>query len=253
MKNFFKAHCALFFGIIAVVAVIGFSMTACDNGDSPTPVITTSSLPNGTVGEEYSQTLTATGDTPITWSKESGELPNGLTLSTAGVISGTPTTANTFNITVKAANAAGNDTKALAITITSAPIPVSIAAISGVTIPVRGKPPVTAITETAQYSGTVTWNNNPSTFAPNTVYTAVITLTVKSGYTLQGVTADFFTVAGAVQVNNSANTGVITAVFPVTGWEKVFEYRNSTMGSYFDLLDYCPYMVSSDITFNFDT
>jgi len=81
------------------------------------PTITTASLPNGTVGTAYNQTLTATGVTPITWSRENGSLPNGLTLSTAGVISGTPNTAGAYTFTVKATNAKGSITKALTITI----------------------------------------------------------------------------------------------------------------------------------------
>jgi hypothetical protein len=48
------------------------------------------------------------------------------------------------------------------------------------------------------------------------VYTATITLTAKTGYTLTGVTANFFTVAGATSVSNSADSGVVTAVFPAT-------------------------------------
>jgi len=32
MKNFFKAHIAYLIGIIALVAVVGFSMASCDNG-----------------------------------------------------------------------------------------------------------------------------------------------------------------------------------------------------------------------------
>jgi hypothetical protein len=79
------------------------------------PVITTNVLPNGVIGTAYNQTLTADGDAPITWSMESGNLPNGLTLSLTGAISGTPTTAGTFNFTVKAINSIGNDTKALSI------------------------------------------------------------------------------------------------------------------------------------------
>jgi hypothetical protein len=47
-------------------------------------------------------------------------LPDGLNLSTVGVISGTPTTAGTVNFTVKATNSKGSDTKALSITITKA-------------------------------------------------------------------------------------------------------------------------------------
>jgi formylglycine-generating enzyme required for sulfatase activity len=86
------------------------------SGGATAPAITTSSLPDGAVGTAYSQTLTATGSTPITWSIESGALPAGLTHN-AGVISGTPTTAGTSNFTVKATNAVGSVTKALAIVI----------------------------------------------------------------------------------------------------------------------------------------
>ena len=93
---------------------------------------------------------------------------------------------------------------------------VNIAAIPGVTVPVTGQTPVSAITATAQYTGTVVWSPAHSSFEASTAYTATITLTAKSGYTLTGVAADFFTVAGATSVSNAANTGVITAVFPAT-------------------------------------
>ena len=66
--------------------------------------LTTSSLPGGTVSTAYSATLTASGGTsPYTWSVVSGSLPAGLNLSTAGVISGTPTTTGTsaFSVQVK--------------------------------------------------------------------------------------------------------------------------------------------------------
>ena len=57
------------------------------------PVITTlSPLPAATVGQAYSQTLTAMGGSaPYTWGVISGTMPAGLTLSSAGVLSGTPT------------------------------------------------------------------------------------------------------------------------------------------------------------------
>jgi hypothetical protein len=74
---------------------------------------------------------------------------------------------------------------------------ISIAAIAGVTAPVPGAVPVTSITANDQYTGTVAWNGTPAAFAYSTEYTATMTLTAKSGYTLQGVGANFFTVAGA--------------------------------------------------------
>lgn len=89
-------------------------------------------------------------------------------------------------------------------------------AIGGVTAPVVGETPVTAITEGKQFTGAVTWSPKVSTFAASTVYTATITLTPKVGYKLDGVAANFFTVAGATSVSNGANSGVATAVFPAT-------------------------------------
>ena len=85
------------------------------------PTITTESLPNGTVGTTYSQTLAATGSDTITWSINSGSLPDGLTLnSDTGEITGTPTTASSYSFTVKAENAYGSKTKELTITINDA-------------------------------------------------------------------------------------------------------------------------------------
>ena len=83
------------------------------------PTVTTDTLTNGKVGTAYSQTLTADGTTPITWSVSGSALPEGLTLNeTTGEISGTPTAEGTAKFTVKAENSAGSDTKELSITIT---------------------------------------------------------------------------------------------------------------------------------------
>jgi pyruvoyl-dependent arginine decarboxylase (PvlArgDC) len=95
------------------------------------------------------------------------------------------------------------------------PTQINIAAISGVTVPETGAIPITTITETAQYTGTVTWAPTDDPFAGKTVYTATITLTAKPGFTLTGVAENFFTVAGAT-ATNPINSGVVTAVFPET-------------------------------------
>jgi len=81
------------------------------------PVITTITLPDGTIGEAYSQSLVADGDTPITWTLEGGNLPNGLNLYGSGIISGSPTMKGLFNFIVKAANNFGSHTKELSIKI----------------------------------------------------------------------------------------------------------------------------------------
>ena len=94
--------------------------TVTVNAPDAAPTITTDTLPDGKVGEAYSQTLTATGTAPITWSIDSG-LPAGLSLNAdTGEISGTPTADGTAKFTVKATNSAGSNTKELSITITKA-------------------------------------------------------------------------------------------------------------------------------------
>ena len=63
--------------------------------------------PAAVVNTAYSYTLTATGGTaPYTWSVNTGTLPAGITLSAAGVLSGTPTAtgSSTFSVNVIDAN-----------------------------------------------------------------------------------------------------------------------------------------------------
>ena len=89
-----------------------------DDSGNHTVTITTDALPDGKVGEAYSQTLAADGTAPITWSI-SGALPDGLKLDgNTGEISGKPTAEGTATFTVKAENSGGSDTKELSITIT---------------------------------------------------------------------------------------------------------------------------------------
>ena len=89
------------------------------------PTITTTTLPNGTVGTAYNQTLIADGTAPITWSVTGGSLPDGLSLSEDGVLSGTPTAETAekdFTFTVTATNDAGSDSKEFTLTIGVAPV-----------------------------------------------------------------------------------------------------------------------------------
>jgi len=97
-------------------------ITATWNGDSTTVheevVITTTSLSIGVVGSAYSATLQATGGSgSYTWTVLSGSLPDGLSLSSAGVISGTPTASGTFYFTVEATDGTLSDSKEYYITI----------------------------------------------------------------------------------------------------------------------------------------
>ena len=88
-------------------------------------VMTTTSMPTGTVRVAYSAALSATGGTtPYTWSIAGGSLPGGLALNaSSGAITGTPTNAGTFTFTARVSDAGSPQqltSNALSITISSA-------------------------------------------------------------------------------------------------------------------------------------
>ncbi len=93
--------------------------------------------------------------------------------------------------------------------------PIDTPAILGITAPVTGGTPTATITDTSEYTATISWSGSPVTFSSLTTYTATITITPKAGYTLTGVPEDFFTVAGAM-ATNPADSGAVSAVFPET-------------------------------------
>ena len=106
-------------GLVSGTATAGgtfnFTITATDDvGNSgsrayglsttaATIAVQPASLPAGTAGIAYSQALTASGGTAsYTYAVTSGALPTGLTLSPAGLLSGTPTRDGMFNATITA-------------------------------------------------------------------------------------------------------------------------------------------------------
>ncbi|MCL2169956.1 MAG: hypothetical protein FWB74_08020, partial [Defluviitaleaceae bacterium] len=76
---------------------------------APTPpVITVYNAPNGTHGISYSFQFVATGNPAPTWSY-TGDLPDGLSLSAGGLLSGTPDEYGSFTFTVVASNGVNPD------------------------------------------------------------------------------------------------------------------------------------------------
>ena len=145
--------------------------------------ITTTSLPDGTIGTPYSQTLAATGGTtPYTWAVTTGTLPAGLTLAAAtGVISGTPTAAATSSFTVTVTDA-GNVTAKQALSIaTAAALPVTPTSLPAAVVG-------TAYTQKFTAAG----GKSPYTFA--------LTGTLPAGFTFTASTA---TIAGTAAVAES--------------------------------------------------
>src|SRR5262249_49317730 len=91
---------------MGTVTVAEKTFTVMQSGNCASITVTPPSLPNGTVGAAYNQTLTASGGaSPYAFTLGAGILPNGLSLSASGMLSGTPTQAGVFNFTIQAADA----------------------------------------------------------------------------------------------------------------------------------------------------
>lgn len=104
-------------------ASASLSLTVTAAGSTLT--ISTAALPDGTVGIAYTQQLQATGGTsPYIFTVAAGALPAGLSLSTAGALTGTPTTAGGYSFTVEVTDASmplQSSQKSLSLNINAAP------------------------------------------------------------------------------------------------------------------------------------
>jgi len=125
--------------------------------------VSTSSLPAGTRGVGYSQTLAASGGTgPYTWSVSSGALPAGLSLSSGGIITGTPSATGTTSFTVRAQDSASAAaTRALSITI-AAPVSVTTTTLAAGTVGTSYSRTVAATGGTGSYTWAVTAGSLPT-------------------------------------------------------------------------------------------
>jgi mono/diheme cytochrome c family protein len=158
---------------------------------------TSSPLAAGTVGTAYSQTLAANnGTTPYTWTLASGStLPAGLGLSTAGVISGTPTAAATSTFTVTATDSSSpvkTATKQFSITVAAAPIAPQLT--------ISSSSPLAAGTVGTAYSQTLAASNGTTPY----------TWTLASGSTLPAGL-----VLSAAGVISGTPTAAATSTFTV--------------------------------------
>ncbi|MFH1421511.1 MAG: Ig domain-containing protein, partial [Planctomycetota bacterium] len=91
-------------------------------------IITSAELPDGVVRSSYTTSLEASGGTPVYyWQFYTGTLPPGLSLSSMGTLSGTPTTAGEYQFTVQVSDSSDPESTATAqITITIQPAPLEI-------------------------------------------------------------------------------------------------------------------------------
>ncbi|WP_267555763.1 putative Ig domain-containing protein, partial [Rhizobium rhizogenes] len=132
--------------------------TASITVSAPTLSLDPATLPAGAIGAAYSETTTASGGTsPYSYAITAGSLPAGLALSSAGVISGTPTGGGTYNFTLTATDSS---------TGTGAPFAVAKAYSITIAAPTITVAPTTlaAATLNASYSETITASGGTSTY-----------------------------------------------------------------------------------------
>ncbi|HMY76512.1 MAG TPA: putative Ig domain-containing protein, partial [Blastocatellia bacterium] len=127
----------------------------------PTISLNPGTLPNGQMGATYNQPITASGGVgAYTFGLSSGALPTGITLSSAGLLSGTPTVAGSFPITITATDA-NNCTSAQGYTLVIASCPVVIVNPATASNGFVGTSYSQSFTQTGG-TGTVTWSNTGS-------------------------------------------------------------------------------------------
>ncbi len=156
-------------------------------------------LPNGTVGTSYNQTVTASGGTPgYSLTVSAGALPTGLSLATGGSLSGTPSAGGAFNFTIRATDANGcQSTQNYSMTINT--------------------PPTISAFAISRQQGSPTSNSTIANVSDADQAANTLTVTVNSGAsaTVNGVTVSGLSVSagGVVTANVVASCTATSAVF----------------------------------------
>ena len=186
---------------------------------APTIVVGPATLPNGTTGTAYSQTISASGGTsPYSYAVTAGALPTGLTLSSAGVLSGTPTASGSFNFTVTGTDAGSftgsrsyslsivNATTTVASITRLLPSPTATAQVSYRVVFANSVTGVTVGNFNITTTGTVSGTNVSSVVGSGTTYTVTVSTGTGDG-TLR------------LNVNNSAGITPTVTNVPYTSGE----------------------------------
>ncbi|MBX7222273.1 MAG: putative Ig domain-containing protein [Blastocatellia bacterium] len=176
--------------------------------------VSPATIPSAIVGTGYAQTFTQTnGNGAITFST-TGNVPPGLTMATNGTLSGTPTTAGTFNFTVTATD--GN-------TCTGTQN-VSLLVLARPTIAPGG--PLNRQQGSTGTNVTIATVSDVETAAGNLVVT---TTNVPAGLTVSGITNTNGTVTATVAADCTATVGTNQVALQVTDGDNLTATANLTV------------------------
>ncbi|RFA10366.1 hypothetical protein B7R54_14985 [Subtercola boreus] len=156
------------------------------------PTLTFAAPAAGQVGVAYSTSFDVTGGTlPLVWSIAAGSLPTGLTLNpNTGVVSGTPTTADTSTLTVSVVDANGQSaTRGISMVMSAGPLVITVSTNVASAVPgsavaytitaantsttafssVSFSNPLAAVLDDATYNSNVSASSGTPSFASNTI------------------------------------------------------------------------------------
>ena len=185
-----------------------------------TLAITSSSLPTGTMGAPYSYQLTSTGGTgTINWTMSPTNVV-GLTLSSSGLLSGTPNaTYGPATISVTATDSTTNQqqtvTKTLSLTVTNVLTVTTNTTLANATVSAAYSQTLVAAGGTPGY----TWSVTSGLTGASSL--ATLNLSVSSTGVITGTPSTAGTANFTVQVKDSANT-TATASFTITAYAPLF-------------------------------
>jgi formylglycine-generating enzyme required for sulfatase activity len=215
----------------------GFGSVTVTFPSTSANTITQLAIPGVTAPTVGATPVTATINTDqysatISWSPNHTVFANStiytatLNISPKGDYSLSGLAANSFTVAGASVSHGANSGTVVASFPSTPATTISLLAIPGIAAPATGATPTTNTIDTAQYTATISWNPNHAVFVNSTVYTANLNLTAKTGYTLNGVAANSFTIAGAT-VSHAAGSGSISAAFPATAED----YTSANIGT----------------------
>lgn len=200
---------------------------------APSISVSPATLPNPAIATAYSQTVTAAnGTAPYTYAITSGALPAGLTLTSSGVLSGTPTAGGTFNITITATDANSfTASRAYSLTIGAPTVTVNPAAAPAAQVTTAYSQTFSATGGTAPYTYAVSTGSLPAGLSlnastgvlsgtPTTLGSSTFTVQARDSSTGTGApytgTRSYTITVGQVIGTAPAITATTTSTAPIT-------------------------------------